>query len=247
MYDVDTRQPMKFQRASGNMSTKTLIDTIVRGFTGLHYSTTAIAPHTAFAVTVGTTRNSMLEKLNQVDARFGDAWAIDTNSDSMIARLVRTLHFEFTRSTTRNTDTPLVEPVEVNVQGPGPAAAVTLCTVSGKGVYVYRTDHYWVIEKLLITRLHSTISQSFSAPLYTNCIGSMIQARPESINSIKKILSKIKAGGESAVIKLMLGLTIIDKHDRETARARDRRTLTNLQLHIQASIEAVLRLPLRGR
>jgi len=134
----------------------------------------------------------------------------------------------------------------VNVKGPGPGSDTTKCTVSGKGVYLFRTDHYKMIETMMVTRLRATVEQSFSTPAYSGSRGSEIRARGSRYASIKDMLMVIR-GDPSAITRLMLSLSIVEKLDRETARARDKRTVANLHTHIQNAIDAVLKLPLRGR
>jgi len=243
--DADTRQSLKFTEAEAVVSMDKLATMLVDGFTGLHYSSTAAAPHTSFAVVVGETRDEVEKSLMRKDSRFGDAWAIDSNENTEIAKIVRALYYEFTRSTTRNTDTAMVEPVEVNVKGPGPGSETTKCTVSGKGIYLYRTDHYKMIETMMVARLRATVEQSFSMPSFAGSLGSEIRARASRYCSIKDILMVVR-GDASAITRLMLSLSIVEKLDRETARARDKRTVANLNTHVQSSIDAVLKLPLRG-
>lgn len=241
---ADTRTPFRFREARATMNTEDIVRMLSNGFTGLHYSTTAAAPYTSFAVIVGNTRDGVVRSLKQIDSRFGDAWAVDSNDGSDIAKVLRTLYYEFTRSTTRHTDTPMVETVEMHVKGPGAGAETTMCTVSGKGVYLYRTDHYGMIETIMMGRLRTTVDQAFSAPGYDRGLGSDMRVRRNRYRGIRDILAATRDGG-SAVARLMLSLNIEDKLDKETSRPRDKRTIDNFRKNIQEYVSAVLNLQLR--
>ena len=241
-------RPVYFETTKNVVTPSTIVDDIVQGFEGFHFTNMKSMTKTDFAVAVNAKYDSIFKYHNVREN--GEPMAINVHNpepnDKNDADLISMIMAKEAasgdenlaaghRRTGKNRDS-LIVPVVVIVKGTYVGSLATPCYLDG---YFTKTHIYRIYEGQVIGLLYEQASQPYAGPENKSCLYCIMRNRKdrqfttlrELVNANKRLIP--------GVSDLMVKLKVQEKTAQRTDKARNRDALAMGQAEI---IRLVLRL-----
>ena len=166
--DTPVRQPaplpFKYNGEEHVIEIAKIVDDIVDGVQGVHYTNARALSKTVFAGLLNTKSEELITYLHKDDPRYtkpAPKWTYDLESGEPMATVLAYLNGVYEQSVTRSTEMPLCNRVCVDVRGPSPDCLATSCFV---GQHYYKSAAYLNVEQLLLERCQKTLRETHGYP-----------------------------------------------------------------------------------
>lgn len=221
----DEETPYEFSKSTKTgIKAQDVVDTLMKGFEGLHFSNTRSLRRTVMATATGQKCADIERWLKQTISSGGKEikWAVNVaDRRDGDAALLGMLYMAFEGSTTRATDMPMSERVLVRCKGPGAADEPTPCYVEG---YYYRTSMFFQMEVKAMQIFAEVMSRHRCMPpdAVRDPLGKHV--KNGTIKSLHDLLQRKKTAAP-AVCKMMVNLYEFEKVGQRSRGSRDKAAL----------------------
>lgn len=236
---LPTPHPYIYKQKQVKTSVDILVDKIVMGINGIHYTNTRALSRTVFALALNTHYDNLKTYLDKDDRRYGGKqikWAYDVYGNHPIGSVLLNLHSAHLHSVTKMQDSNFVEHVVVSVQGPGINDIATNCIVNN---WFYKTQLYVSMEVIFFAGLYGTLAAIGNTPptAYPRCLAHMLKAR--TISDIETLVT-MKPNTVPNVVSLLIDFYEQDKISHATQKARNPHALDNLTDSMRSKLITLL-------